>query len=57
MKEIQGESSGEGANISWDLMCISKNTTFFLKKKKRRNKHRGSPKNFVSCGTGYGERG
>lgn len=36
MKEIQGKSSGEGADISWDLMCISKNTTFFFLKKKER---------------------
>lgn len=47
MKEIRDESGGGGADIFWDLTCISKNTTFFFltKKKKRRDKHRGSPKN------------
>lgn len=36
MKEIRDESGGGGADISWDLTYISKNTTFFLNKKKER---------------------
>lgn len=37
MKEIRDESGGGGADISWDLTCISKNTTFFLTKKGETN--------------------
>lgn len=36
MKGIRDESGGGGADISWDLTCISKNTTFFFNKKKER---------------------
>lgn len=57
MKGIRDESGGGGADISWDLTCISKNTTFFFLTKKRRDKHRGRPKSSFSCGTEYEETG
>lgn len=56
MKEIRDESGGGGADIFWDLTCISKNTTFFLTKKKKGETNIGEAlKTLFSCGTGYGE--
>lgn len=56
MKEIRDESGGGGADIFWDLTCISKNTTFFFTKKKKGETNIGEAlKTLFSCGTGYGE--